>query len=324
MAALRLIGLIALGRGAGPARLAAAGVPEPDASAEHLLAHALGSRSRGVLAARADEPLAPAQAAHFASMVCERLDRKPVQMIVGEWSFLELTLAVRAPTLVPRPETEELVELALERCAALRDGGRPPRVLDVGCGTGAIGLAILARRPLARCTAIDIAEEAVSLARHNAALLGLEARYEALLLPIERLGAPTPAAGGAGAAAGLAAEERYDVLLSNPPYIPERDMASLEPEVSAWEDWRALCGGRDGLDVVAAILERAPSLLRAPGCELWLEVDPSHPALIRAWLDARPHSRLEFVECMRDFGGHERFCRLRVVAGPDGGAAHAS
>lgn len=302
------------------AELRAAGVPEPDASAEHLLAHALGSQSRGVLATRADEPLTGAEAAHFGRMISERLARKPVQMIIGEWSFLELTLAVRAPVLVPRPETEELVELALERCAALAKpsttgeaGGeerqQPPlRVLDVGCGTGAIGLAILSRRPLARCTAIDIAEEAVALAAHNAQLLGLEGRYEAKRVPIEELGAP------AAAVAAAAAAERYDVLLSNPPYIPEGDMASLEPEVVGWEDRRALCGGRDGLDVIIAILERASSLLRGPGCEVWLEVDPSHPPLIRAWVDQHPHSRLAFVESICDFGGHERFCRLRVAA----------
>lgn len=303
--------------------LRAAGVPEPDASAEFLLAHVLGSQSRGILATHGLEPLAPAHRAEFGRMVAERLARKPVQLIIGEWSFLELTLRVRAPVLVPRPETEELVELALARCAAFSApphvdagcGPAPPvHVLDVGCGTGAIGLAVLARVPHARCTAIDVAEEAVSLARQNARALGLDARYESILLPIERL-APSAADAQADgrAVSGGAPAALYDVLLSNPPYIPEADMPSLEPEVAAWEDKRALCGGREGLDVIIAILERAPALLRARGCEVWLEVDPTHPPLIRAWLGDRPHVRLEFVESIRDFNGHERFCRLRVT-----------
>jgi len=248
-----------------------------------------------------------------------------VQYIIGEWSFLELNLLVRAPVLVPRPETEELVELALARCPALaRDAPRAACVLDVGCGTGAIGLAVLHRRPAARCTAIDVGAEAVALAGENARALGLADRYEVRLQPIQCLGFSALASAASigdsarsreSSSAGEEQEERYDVLLSNPPYIPEADMATLEPEVERWEDRRALCGGADGMDVVVAILERARSLLRGPGCEVWLEVDPSHPPLIRAWAEAHAEARLEVVEVVEDFGGLERFIRLRLTAG---------
>jgi release factor glutamine methyltransferase len=290
------------------AELSAASVPEPSASAEHMLAHVLGSASRGVLVARADEPLGAVRAERFREMVAARLERKPVQYILGEWDFLELTLAVRPPVLVPRPETEELVLLALERCAALAQGAPPARVLDVGCGSGAIGLAVLHRRRAASCLAIDVSTDAVALAKANAASLGLGARYDCRLCAFAEL----RVRGEAGAPAGAPAE-RFDVLLSNPPYIPARDMPTLEPEVARWEDERALCGGADGMDVIGAILSRAAALLRGPGCEVWLEVDPSHPPLIRRWVDARPDARLRYVETVNDLGGFERFVRLVVV-----------
>jgi release factor glutamine methyltransferase len=190
------------------------------------------------------------------------------------------------------------------------------------------GLAVLHRRPAACCTAIDLGVEAVALAGENARALGLADRYDVRLQPVQGLGSSALASAKSAASAlarsreSTAAggeeggeEERYDVLLSNPPYIPEADMATLEPEVERWEDRRALCGGADGMDVVVAILERASSLLRGPGCEVWLEVDPSHPPLIRAWAEAHAEAKLEVVEVLEDLGGFERFVRLRLTAG---------
>lgn len=312
---------------AATAELEAAGVPEAALSAEYLLARALGGEAltRSGLALRVAEPLDARARDAFAAMCARRLERMPVQYILGDWDFLDLTLRVEPPVLVPRPETEELVLHVLRECAAL--GTPRPRALDVGCGTGAIGLALLARLPAAEVVAIDPAPHAVQLARRNARELGLDARYTCEQCAIEACGVdgvgipaadaprsappPPPPTGDAPAAASqLGQLGAFDVIVSNPPYIPQADMSGLEPEVASWEDWGALCGGASGLDVVLHILARAASLLRAPGCELWLEVDPSHPAQIEAWVRAHPRARLRYLETRTDLGGHQRFCRL--------------
>lgn len=291
------------------AALSAAGVPEPALSAEHLLARAAGfGSSRAALAAAARAPLEPGAREAFEAMCAARLERVPVQYILGDWDFHALTLALRPPVLIPRPETEELVELVLAAHAAADgdSGGGGGSFLDVGCGSGAIGLALLAARPRATCVGIDVSEAAAALAAENAERCGLGARYRAELVP-------------AGVAA-YAAPPAYDAIVSNPPYIPRADMAGLAPEVRAHEDERALCGGDDGLDVVRQVLEAAPRLLRPDGPRaVWLEVDPSHPPLVGAWVaDARPDLGLELVRAVDDLQGLPRFCELRWRGPPRG------
>ena len=275
-------------------------VPEASLSAEHLLTRAAGfGSSRAALASQLNSPLDEDARAAFSEMCAKRLERVPVQYILGDWDFHALTLAVRPPVLIPRPETEELVELVLDAHGA---GGaeRAASFLDVGCGSGAIGLALLRALPAARCVGVDVSAAAVDLARENAAALGLNARYEAVRRGVAEHAAESTA--------------RVDVVVSNPPYIPAADMPGLEPEVRAHEDEGALCGGADGLDVIHQLLTAAPSLLRADGPRaVWLEVDASHPPLIDAWLRAPAQAPLEMrlARWERDAGGHPRFCELR-------------
>lgn len=284
------------------ADLEAHGVPEAQLSAEYLLARAMGiGNSRAALLGRENDILNARAQVQFAALCAKRRRRMPLQYILGDWDFCDLTLRVEPPVLIPRPETEELVVYMASECAALSAGGSGCRVLDVGCGTGAAGLAILKRCPGATCAAIDVSPQAVALATANAESLGLSTRYTALHADIAHF---------------QPGEARFGAIVANLPYIPEGDMAHLEPEVVEFEDARALCGGQDGLDVIRVLLERAADLLAGPGDELWLEVDPAHPPAIHAWTERHPSSRLTYLETYEDLGGHQRFCRL--ARAPDG------
>ncbi len=285
---------------------AAASVPEPALSAEHLLTRCAGfGNDRRQLMLHAAKTLDGAAARAFEEMCTRRIERTPVQYILGDWDFHELTLEVRPPVLIPRPETEELVEHVLAALGGEDGAGGESAggsgeidILDVGCGTGAIGLALLNRLPNARCVGIDVCPTARTLSQANAERLGLSSRYEALLVD-------------GGIAACHLSPRRFDVIVSNPPYIPRADMAALEPEVAWHEDAGALCGGVDGLDVVRELLLAAPRLLRTDGPRsIWLEVDTSHPPLLERWLQEQTTLGLHMVRWMRDACGRPRFCEI--------------
>jgi len=206
--------------------LRAAGVGEPRLDAELLLAHVSG-RDRASLIADPGATLSAAEARRFAELVRRRLRREPLAYIVGTKGFRRLELTVDSRVLVPRPETELLVEVALER--------RPGRVLDVGTGSGAIALAVADELPAAEVVATDTSPGALEVARANAARLGLADRVSFV--------------------AGTVPEgESFDLVLANLPYVAEPDWAGLEPEVTRWEPREALLAGEDGLDAYRALL----------------------------------------------------------------------
>jgi release factor glutamine methyltransferase len=210
--------------------------------------------------------------------------------VLGETTFYGLRLAMRPGVLIPRPETERLVELVLQD--APPPGDRPWRVLDVGTGSGAIALALAAERPDAAVVAADVDPEAVASARANAATLGLRvAVYESDLLahPAVR------------AAAGEA-----DAVVANLPYLPDDDRGHAQAEVR-WDPERALYAGREGLDVVRRLLRAAGGVLAA-GAVLWLELDERNATVLlrEASADLWGEGRLA-----RDLNGRERFVRLR-------------
>jgi len=307
-------------------------VPEPEWSAVHLLSVALdmdwNSGYRQLLAVM-DRPASEAnlserqltseEASTYASMVERRLQCEPLQYIVGRWDFCDLTLKVRAPCLCPRPETEELVDhaaLEVERLLAIRkDATKAVRILDVGAGTGAIGLALAKRfGPSVDVTAIDIDETAVTLSNDNAqdilGPLGIAGKYRALLYGASDF---TNALGKGNVAHAF----NFDVVVSNPPYIPRADMATLSSDVVEYESDRALCGGEDGLDVVRDIVERLPEWCSDDGCVCWMEVDTSHPILVGEWLgESSPLTsgtkKVQFVQGAKDLCGRDRFVKLRI------------
>lgn len=212
----------------------AAGVESPRLDAELLLADAMGW-DRARLVADPDGGV-PADAGRlFAEMVRRRLRREPVAYILGRKGFRHIELAVDARVLIPRPETELLVELALEL--------RPATVLDVGTGSGAIALAVADELPGCEVVATDTSAGALDVARGNAERLGLSewVRFVEGTIPEDLV---ARAAEGKG----------FDLILANLPYVAERDWFSLQPEVTQWEPREALLAGPDGLDAIRAFL----------------------------------------------------------------------
>jgi release factor glutamine methyltransferase len=244
--------------------LEAAGVEEPRREARLLLMAGL-TLDLTALVLRETQPIGEAAPA-LAAMLARRAAREPLSRILKVREFFGLDLTLGPDTLDPRPDTEVLVEAALE---ALADTPAP-RLLDLGTGTGAILLALLHARPDATGLGIDIALGAVDVARGNAAALGLapRARFE-----VGDLFAP------------VAGEPPFHAILSNPPYIPAADLATLDPEVRLYDPARALDGGPDGLDFYRAITSAAPAHL-APGGLLGFEVGKGQAEAVAALMAA--------------------------------------
>lgn len=281
---------------------------DPEASARYLLADALQIDTRYSSFRRridSDAPATTAQTAVFAAHMERRMSFEPLQYIVGNWDFFGHVFACRAPVLIPRPETEELVERLLSSPILT---GSDVRILDVGAGSGAIGISLLgALGPGARCLAVDVSQDAVRLSRDNAAaILGHRwgERYECRQCSWLDLATDPSQPRGC-----------FDVIVSNPPYIPSAEMESLQEEVIRFEDRGALHGGIDGLDVVMQILRHARALLRPSG-ELWMEVSEAHPRTLRALFDDEETVRrtgLRLTDAMQDLSGRDRFVRLTVA-----------
>lgn len=267
---------------AATATLAAAGIETAHVDAEWLLADVLGV-PRGRLRMEPGRALATSEAAHYADVLERRGRREPLQHIVGTQAFRDLTVRVGAGVMVPRPETEILVEWAL---ASLP---RPaPLVIDVGTGTGCIACAIAAARVDARVVALDVSPAAVELARANVAALGLSARVSVVESDLfVRL--------GCGPA---------DLIVVNPPYLPSAVIPTLQPEVSRFDPPLALDGGADGLDVVRRLVASAPARLASPGA-LFLETAGGEQA--RAVVALLQAAGFVSLETRRDLAGVERF-----------------
>jgi release factor glutamine methyltransferase len=231
----------ALRRGADT--LGEAGVETPRLDAELLLAHVLGVR-RLDLFAHPERRLAPDERARWRAFLERRVRREPLPYIVESVEFFGLTVRVGPAVLIPRPETEGLVEAVLEHPVVA--GAEAPTILDVGTGSGCIALALAPRSQAARIVALDPSPAALALARENAAALGLGLR-------VEWVEGRWPHPG------------RYDAIVANPPYIPSRDVERLAPELKAHEPRLALDGGLDGLALIRPLIEEAPDRLSSGG-----------------------------------------------------------
>lgn len=231
----------------------AAGIERPTLDARVLIGHALGLDHTSLVSA-AERLLTKDEQARLAAVAERRLRQEPVARIIGAKEFWSLPFRVSAATLVPRPETETVVETAL---AALDSDGPRSRVLklaDLGTGTGALVLALLSELPNATGVGTDISREAIEVARKNAALLGLGSRADFVACDF-----------------GAGVDGRFDLVVSNPPYIESAAIASLSPDVRDFDPHLALDGGPDGLAAYRAIAADAPRLL-APGGALVLEI----------------------------------------------------
>jgi release factor glutamine methyltransferase len=253
------------------------GIETPRVDAELLLARALGL-SRIELYTQHDRPLTDAERAAARELVQRRGQREPLAYVLGDWDFRRLTLKTDRRALVPRPETE----IVVERCLALLEGIEAPRILDVGTGTGAIALALKQERPDADLVATDLSADALALAQENAEANELEVRFvEGDLL------------------AGV--EGPLDLVVSNPPYVDAGEMDALEPEVRDWEPRSALVDEGQTLRLAAG----ARSVLAG-----WLVLEV-HEERAQALSDELAKLGFQGVSIGLDLAGRERVLEAR-------------
>jgi release factor glutamine methyltransferase len=262
------------------------GVPGARRDAEQLLAHALDT-DRLQLYLRFDQPLTTAELDRLRPLVARRGRREPLAWIVGSRGFYAHDFAVGPGVLVPRPDTETLVDAAL----ALLPEAAPCFVADIGCGSGAVGLSLAAARPELRLYAVDLSEAALDATRQNAAALGLQARVG--VLRGDLLDA-------------IPAHRPIDVVVSNPPYIPSAEIDALEPEVSQHEPRLALDGGADGLAVYRRLV---PAAARRARRALLVEVGAGQAPAVVALFEA---AGLRAIRTHDDLGGHTRVVEGQV------------
>ena len=266
------------------------GIENARLEAELLLAHVLGIK-RLDLYLQHDRPVSQQQLEAFRACVRRRLKREPLQYITGRVQFRTIELKVDRRALIPRPETELLVEQVVRYARA---SARPVlRVLDIGVGSGAIALSIAREVPSARVMATDVSRDAIALAQENAAALGLE--VEVLKWEGEGEGAI-----GIGIGKG---EGLFDVIVSNPPYVAETERSDLQPEVRDWEPEGALFAGVEGLDVLRIIVAGAPAHMNVGGL-LAVEIGMTQAAQVTAALEAT--ASFEEIRVMRDLAGRDR------------------
>lgn len=253
-----------------------------------LLVEVASGLSHADMIARADTVLAPPQMERLEEMLARREGGEPVSRILGEREFYGRTFRVTPDVLDPRPDTETLVEAALPLIAGIAH----PRILDIGTGSGAIIVTLLAELPHSTGVTTDLSPAALAVARHNAHLNGVDDRLELV---------ETVWAQGVGG--------QFDLIVSNPPYIPQESIAGLDREVREHDPHLALAGGPDGLDAYRALLPEAGTLLK-PGGHIAVEFGAGqHDDVVRI---ASAHG-LALVDggLVKDLGGHVRCAVLR-------------
>jgi release factor glutamine methyltransferase len=270
--------------------LAEAGVEEPQLDAEVLLSEAT-DLSRAGLFTWADRDLTPKELTRFRSDVYRRAEREPLAYIVGQREFFRLSFAVSPAVLVPRPETELLVEQALD-WLTLPSAPASPRIADVGTGSGIIAVTLAVHLPTARILATDTSADALSVAHTNAVRHGVAAQIEFLvgdlLVPVL---------------------QPVDLIAANLPYVATSEWETLMPEIRDYEPRQALDGGPDGLEWVRRLLDAAPGCLR-PGAVLLAEIGATQGAAV---LDlARSRFPTARIALRRDYAGLDRLFLIQT------------
>ncbi|MCH8849075.1 MAG: peptide chain release factor N(5)-glutamine methyltransferase [Chloroflexi bacterium] len=272
-------------------RLAAVGIDDPRLEADVLWMKALDI-DRAQLYARLHDDPAEAHATAAEALTARRLRREPLAYVTGTREFYGIDLTIRPGVLVPRPDTETLVDEAISVLAHRAEPA--PVIADIGCGSGAIALALAANVADATVHAVDRSPAAVGLTRANAERHGLGERVRVYL---GDLTAPLP--------------EPVDLIAANLPYVRSDELPTLEPEVSVFEPAEALDGGADGLDLVRRLLREAPAHLK-PGAAVLLELDPRQFDEAAAFAaEAMPDARARSV---RDLAGRERVLVIETTA----------
>jgi len=281
----------------GVRRLLGAGIDSARLDAELLLGCALGM-SREELMIAATRKVSVAESDRYEDLLRRRLNREPLAYITGQQEFWSLGFLVSCDVLVPRPETETLVERALKHLAAINNR-EAPRILELGTGSGAIAVALASELPQAEIVATEIAPAALQIARRNASRNGVSNAIRFLQ-------------GDLFTALDQELEKEFDLIVSNPPYIPRGEIVHLEAEVSRWEPRAALDGGVDGLDFYRRIIEEAPGYLRQGGA-VAVEIGAAIGSLVLALFRNNPAYGDTGVH--QDYSGRDRVVIARTRCG---------
>ena len=279
----------------GVRRLLGAGIDSARLDAELLLGCALGlSREELILAAANN--ISVAESNRYEDLLIRRVNREPLAYITGKQEFWSLDFLVSRDVLVPRPETEILVELALGHLAEANDR-ELPRILELGTGSGAIAVALATELPQAQIVATEISPAALAIARQNASRNGVVMRF---------------LQGDLFSALDQELENYFDLIISNPPYISRDEISTLDAEVSRWEPRAAVDGGIDGLDFYRRIAEKAPAYLRQTGA-VAVEIGAMMGSVVLALF--KNSAAYADVQVHQDYSGRDRVVIARTCIG---------
>lgn len=277
-------------------------VPESRESVQLIVAHVLGQKM--IHGVSMDTILCKAQLTRIDEMCRKRRKRMPVQYIIEEWDFHDLTLKMRSPVFIPRPETEELAQLAcndiMNKINEQDPGSTPTRILELGCGSGAISVYLLNKLHQTEVVAVDRSKEACELTKENAVNTGVHTRLTTLNMDYSQ----------PDSLSTLKSHGLYNLVIANPPYVRTEDINNMEIELTRYEDSHAFDGGKDGLDYVRIILSMSTQLLKPKG-SLWLEVGLGHCDMIKSEVKGQLPG-LRFCSAIQDFTNRDRFCVLRT------------
>ena len=268
------------------------GVPDARLDAEYIISHGLSMKSRMDLYLNFEKPLTNAELDTLRPLVARRGNREPLQHIIGDTSFRGFIIKCDPRALIPRPETESLVDMAKERL----NGVENPFIVEIGTGTGAIAISCAKEIEGAKVLATDISEEALALARENAAANDLGNGATLTFAQGDLLDA-------------VAADTKIDCLIANLPYIPDSEKGKLQPEVDKFDPALALFGGADGLDLVRKLLQQTQGKLNA-GAPVLLEIGSEQAEVLKN--EAANYPWLTFTGIHRDYCDNIRFVSYKA------------
>ncbi len=281
------------------------GIPDARLDAEYIISHGLQMKSRMDIYLNFEKPLTDAELDVLRQMVARRANREPLQHIVGDTSFRGFIIKCDPRALIPRPETESLVDMAKE---SLKDTDAP-FIVEVGTGTGAISIACAKEIAGAKVLATDISEDALSLARENAEANGLGEGSEGSNLEFAQGDLLDAVTSDVIAKATGSADKKIDCLIANLPYIPDGEKGKLQPEVDKFDPALALYGGPDGLTLVRKMLSQTEGRLSS-GAPIFLEIGSEQAEVLKN--DAANYPWLTFAGIHKDFCGNVRFVSYKA------------
>jgi len=276
------------------------GVPDPLLDAQYIISHGLGMKNRMDLYLSFEKPLTPAELDTLRPLVARRAAREPLQHIIGNTSFRGFCIKCDPRALIPRPETEELVDKAKDSLKTIEQ----PFIVEIGTGTGAISIASAKEIAGAKILATDISTEALALARENAKENGLESELQ--FAQGDLLDAVT-----ADIIAQVTGDnaKKIDCLVANLPYIPDGEKGKLQPEVDKFDPALALYGGPDGLNLIRKLLQQTEGKLSS-GASIFLEIGSEQAEMLKN--EAGNYPWLDFAGIHKDYCGNIRFVSYKA------------